>query len=445
MAPKGKSKAGAKAKGEPKAKAKGKAKAGAKAKAESRSCLVVDDNPVAPEAIKSPAGSGVAAARALTAGSACVENNAAAESPLDLHEVKKDTQDKAAAEGTDGVLAVARGATSVDGGNVTEEATSSPGTEGEKKTPQLTVSEKAAKLNDTPDPWNAVGVSDAFQKVRDERWEVVCANEGEASKEAAAAVASGQAVHVVAKELALSECEFLLSETAAGAVVSLDVTECSLDRADSLPAFWLRNLVLAGNPLVSFDGLHILFARLLVIDISFVDLNDVVGAWSALRLCPSLHSIVAQSSGISSFEDVEPMPQLLSLDVQENDVEEIEELALLAERFPSLEALDLRENPIVMESCYIKHVKKTLPKLQWHNSQSQKKYVPVRMDKVCFTGAINKDVNAVDGLYKNEHCSCLEGNPCFDKETCVDWENREKVAAEARKRKGLRDETGKQL
>merc|ERR1712151_391986 len=138
------------------------------------------------------------------------------------------------------------------------------------------------------------------------------------------------------------------------------------------------------------------------------------------------------------------MPQLQSLEIVENTVEEIEELATLAARCPSLLRLDLRENPIVTESGYIKHVGKQLPGLEWHNNQSMKKYVAKGRDKCDYSASpADGEVAAVDGLFKNESCSCVEGNPCLDRSTCKDWPNREKVAAEARKRKGLRDDTGK--
>eukprot|EP00747_Dinoflagellata_sp_TGD_P044847 gnl/TRDRNA2_/TRDRNA2_143503_c0_seq1.p1 gnl/TRDRNA2_/TRDRNA2_143503_c0~~gnl/TRDRNA2_/TRDRNA2_143503_c0_seq1.p1 ORF type:complete len:165 (+),score=38.67 gnl/TRDRNA2_/TRDRNA2_143503_c0_seq1:73-495(+) len=136
------------------------------------------------------------------------------------------------------------------------------------------------------------------------------------------------------------------------------------------------------------------------------------------------------------------MPALRSLELNENDIEEVDEIKELASRFPSLMKLDLRENPVASESGYRQAVKKHFPKLVWHDNQSLKKYVAKAMGQ---GDAVVGSINAVDGLYKNEGCSCLEGNPCLTPETCVDWEHREAVAAEARKRLGWRDSDGKRI
>ncbi|CAK0826198.1 unnamed protein product, partial [Prorocentrum cordatum] len=108
----------------------------------------------------------------------------------------------------------------------------------------------------------------------------------------------------------------------------------------------------------------------------------------------------------------------------DNVVEEVDEIATLAARCPSLRRLDLRENPVASEPGYAKAVKKHLAELVWHNNQSHKRHVAVGRDKIAY-GSLDAEVVAVDGLYKNEGCSCLEGNPCLVPETCVDWANRE--------------------
>merc|ERR1711879_465027 len=123
-------------------------------------------------------------------------------------------------------------------------------------------------------------------------------------------------------------------------------------------------------------------------------------------------------------------------DLQENELEEMDELKTLAARCPSLLRLDLRENPVVLESGYSAKVKKILPQLEFHNNQSLKKYVAKGRQKCDVTN--NGGIDAVSGLFKNESCSCLEGNPCLDRITCLDWENRERVAEKARRENGMR-------
>merc|ERR1712207_133045 len=80
------------------------------------------------------------------------------------------------------------------------------------------------------------------------------------------------------------------------------------------------------------------------------------------------------------------MPQLHGLELLENGVEGLEEIATLAARCPRLRRLDLRENPVASEPGYAKAVKKHLPGLVWHNNQSQKRQLAgTRSDMVAWT------------------------------------------------------------
>lgn len=368
MAPKA-AKAKPKAAGKAKAKSKASSEPGAKAKAKSAPSVVeealapsqVDASSAGaatlvitpaetsgePELPKTPAGSGVAAVRALSVGTD------AASAPAE--EVAGIGQDQAASQTA-----------------TSNEALAKEPDAAEPEPPVKSPAERATKLNDVLDPWKELGDAQALKKIVEEAWEIVALDGDCAEADAIAALSSETKVaHIIAKD---SEREsFIVSEAMERVAVSLDISECALKRVDGLPPLWLRNLVLGGNPLESLDGLCDLFPKLLSVDLSFVDFTSLDGVWRALRCCSNLRAITAESAGITSFEDMELMPQLTILEVVENEVEEIDELTILVKRCPSLIKLDLRENPITTEPGYVREVKKRLPKLEWHNNQSEKK------------------------------------------------------------------------
>merc|ERR1712025_1349344 len=120
------------------------------------------------------------------------------------------------------------------------------------------------------------------------------------------------------------------------------------------------------------------------------------------------------------------MHVLQSLELCDNGIEQLEEISILANRCPLLKRLDLRENEVAMENKYLKTVVEHFPKLEWHNNQSMLKGGDIGRDKL---GAFReKDGHAVDGLFRNESCSCVEGNPCIDRITCKDWDHRYEIA-----------------
>eukprot|EP00443_Scrippsiella_acuminata_P045199 CAMPEP_0115279106 /NCGR_PEP_ID=MMETSP0270-20121206/58092_1 /TAXON_ID=71861 /ORGANISM="Scrippsiella trochoidea, Strain CCMP3099" /LENGTH=321 /DNA_ID=CAMNT_0002695783 /DNA_START=75 /DNA_END=1037 /DNA_ORIENTATION=- len=233
----------------------------------------------------------------------------------------------------------------------------------------------------------------AYAKVLEEAWDLVLDDlQGEP-------VGLGGA-HVVAKDGSRTS---LAAGHLEGMAVSLDFSENALERVDALPALWLRNISLGSNPLTSLDGLADLFPRLLCIDLSFVDIPSIVGGWGGLAACPRLRSLVAEGAGVSTFEDMPQFPMLQCLELLENDVEEVSEVETLGDRCPALVKLDLRENPVASEPFYIKAIAKHLPGLLEHNNQSMRKYTSkIAARSSCAADNLNKDVNAVDGLYKNE-------------------------------------------
>ena len=54
--------------------------------------------------------------------------------------------------------------------------------------------------------------------------------------------------------------------------------------------------------------------RLLVLDVSFIELPSIDGAWQALAEVPRLRRLVAEGCSISSFEDWNDMPSLKTLE-----------------------------------------------------------------------------------------------------------------------------------
>lgn len=292
--------------------------------------------------------------------------------------------------------------------------------------------ESTVDLATIADPWAEVSDELAMARIKEEDWEVI-----EAENEAAAAC------QLNAKDTEMQK--FQPKDDQRRWLVAADFSENQLTSVEALGGpMWLRHLNLGMNPMESLNGLSSAFPRLLVLDVSFIELPSVAGAWQALAELSKLRRLVAEGCSLCSFEDWEELPSLKTLEVNDNAIEELEELEILAKKCKGLLELDFRENEVAEKPGYAKKIAKFFPNLTWLDNQSRKKYVAKGADATYSADALKeKDVTAVDGMFKNESCSCLEGNPCLDRATCKDWANREKVAAEARKRKGLRDDSGK--
>lgn len=294
--------------------------------------------------------------------------------------------------------------------------------------------ESTVDLATIADPWAEVSDEKAMARIKEEDWEVI-----EAENEAAAAA------QLNAKDTEMQK--FQPKDDQRRWLVAADFSENQLTSVEALGGpMWLRHLNLGMNPMESLNGLSSAFPRLLVLDVSFIELPSVAGAWQALAELSKLRRLVAEGCSLCSFEDWEELPSLKTLEVNDNAIEELEELEILAKKCKGLLELDFRENEVAEKPGYAKKIAKFFPNLTWLDNQSRKKYVAKGADATYSADALKeKNVTAVDGMFKNESCSCLEGNPCLDRATCKDWANREKVAAEARKRKGLRDDSGKML
>eukprot|EP00929_Paragymnodinium_shiwhaense_P021859 TRINITY_DN14136_c0_g1_i1.p1 TRINITY_DN14136_c0_g1~~TRINITY_DN14136_c0_g1_i1.p1 ORF type:complete len:367 (-),score=156.40 TRINITY_DN14136_c0_g1_i1:208-1254(-) len=208
--------------------------------------------------------------------------------------------------------------------------------------------ERVKRLSEVADPWSIISDHAAYgiiMKCNEDGWEAVVTLD--ALDEAAGPM------HVAAKDCGGVEL-FPVDPALESCAVSLDYSENGLQSIDALPALWVRNLALGNNPLTSFAGMAELFPKLVALDLSYVDISSVEGAWQTLAGCKMLRHLAAEGSSIASFEDMCQMSGLLSLEMQENEVEELDDLAALATKCPSLLRLDLRENPVASEAGYAK-------------------------------------------------------------------------------------------
>jgi len=287
------------------------------------------------------------------------------------------------------------------------------------------------------DPWCGVSDDVAYEYVQNEQWDVICVSDHSKLEASNVSVA-----HVVADCTDVDE--FVLnSATFETVAVSLDFADKGIQHVSVLRRLWLRSLNLSSNPLVCLDGLCDLFPHLLVLELSFVDFSSIPHVWVALEQCTRLRALTAEGSCVETLIDMRPMPSLQRLELMDNGIESLTELETLVVQVPALVELDLRENAIADEYGYLPAVRKQLPRLVCHDSHSLKQCSLPRPGMVLPLSASTG--YSIDAQFVNEHCSCVEGNPCTSPEVCFDWINREQVAARARKKKGLRDVDGRLL
>jgi len=130
----------------------------------------------------------------------------------------------------------------------------------------------------------------------------------------------------------------------------------------SLPS--LRCLFLEQNGITTLHNLHTLAPNLNTLDISsnyLTSLNDIYN-------CSALQTLTAANNQIKSLPPPSSsiLPELESLDLQNNKIEYIEDILPLCHSIPNLKCLYLRGNPLVSTTAsYRKKLVSTLPHLTY--------------------------------------------------------------------------------
>eukprot|EP00435_Cladocopium_sp_Y103_P022945 s1779_g5.t1 len=374
MPPKGKAKAGTKAKADAKAKVKAAPKEAAEPSKPAPTAKPSEPSePSAPTAATPAAGSGTAAVRQQREVAATPE---AEESRMFITFQTTEPESTPAVEPED-----------------VADAT-------EPARVEDTQSETTVDLATVADPWAEVSDENAMARIREEDWEVI-----EVENDAAAAA------QLNAKDTEMQK--FQPKDGQRRWLVAADFSENQLTSVKALGGpMWLRHLNLGMNPMESLHGLGSAFPRLLVLDVSFIELSSVDGAWQALAELSRLRRLVAEGCSLCSFEDWEELPSLKTLDAgppHDSDVqaiEELEELEILAKKCKGLLELDFRENEVAEKPGYAKKIAKFFPNLTWLDNQSRKKYVAKGADATYSADALKeKDVTAVDGSVDEGWCS----------------------------------------
>merc|ERR1711920_189094 len=106
-------------------------------------------------------------------------------------------------------------------------------------------------------------------------------------------------------------------------------------------------------------------------DLSFVEFSTLVEPWKALAMCTRLRSLDLEGSGINDLDDMQSMLSLLTLNLADNEVEDLDSLSVLGSCCQRLLHLDFRENPVAKEIGYRQAVGQHLPHLLEHDNQSK--------------------------------------------------------------------------
>ncbi|XRB13858.1 SMYD3 protein [Pseudoscourfieldia marina] len=274
------------------------------------------------------------------------------------------------------------------------------------------------------------------------------------------------AASLVASELNLSG-EIKLSDVLRGCLLSLDLSENSLEDADVLAGdgwCWLRELKLSSNKLKRWPSSLKCMPALISLDLSFNARLSLNGA--NLRPLSGLMKLELAGLGLTNLtgadgdddddddDEREPDPKapipstplsalvsLIELNISENDIETLVALAPLR-ALPSLQRLDASGNPVADNGRYKRSVQSLVPRLKQLDGDNLSTLTGASKH----AGAVKDADSGTSAVFESNRdtstCSCLEGNPCVEPLCCKNWKQRYFVAHEARKRKGMFEPKG---
>lgn len=238
---------------------------------------------------------------------------------------------------------------------------------------------------------------------------------------------------LVADDVGLEQ--FALSPACAARLVALRLPSNRVKTLALPAATWLRSLSLSSNNLVVPPPTRGL-GRLLWLDLSANEGIDCSGVdWAAL---PSLRGLDLSACALTSLESLPTTVETLLL--AENELEELDALKPLS-RLGALTEVDLSGNPFADERGYAEAVRAVVPALRrldgngvasgsggggaqaWDAVES----AAARRDRMA---RLDESIKSEEA--KAEGCSCIFGNACTDRYSCLVWEKREEVALAVR-------------
>ena len=230
-------------------------------------------------------------------------------------------------------------------------------------------------------------------------------------------------------------------------LVSLDLTDNIIGSNNLVlgKSSNIRLLRLRANQLTVLPSLSGT-SKLLYLDLSYNSFGTLDPLKSLKDTCPQLRGLELEKTEISSLctdgvlsPSLSGLQFLSVLNLASNKLADPLELYFL-EKLSNLVSLSIQRNPFFEKDnakaldCVAK-LKMKLPRLK--NLDGENHSIEVRANNSNLVGESVKR-SVVDGLAQdNSSCSCVEGNPCAVRYNCKDWENRFKVARNARLKKGL--------